>query len=480
MGTSTRFMMTRRGLAWAVVALVATLVACSSSTDSELAALDDVILLSDVPSVPDDAVEAPELTKPEADVLADLAMDAELGAENSADDASEAAPEMEPLDEIQGEVPSPLDVVAEAETSPELSPEIQSEPLVETTPELDPEPALEPGPEIIEEVTADATEELYEETSETDTDTGTDTSPEVSTCFDDPSICEDNNPCTQTWCGQGGHCASVCNCAWTCATDSDCAMDNQCIVTTCEVVGDATCGGSECVWELLACEEPEDPCWTAECDPQVGCVNVMDDWAPCDDGDPYTTNDHCLAGACFGSCEPLCVDEAGEALDCGLDGCGGSCGTCPQDYACEEGSCEPSCPPYCGAVPNCTGPVAFNGHGYYLCTQAKNYAQALQSCANHGTHLVTISSEAENDFIAGFADDEWTIWIGLDDRTDEGSFVWVTGEPLSYQDWSLGQPSDGLPPLGLGSEDCAKLNPSNGKWGDDACDDKAAFVCEVE
>ena len=42
------------------------------------------------------------------------------------------------------------------------------------------------------------------------------------------------------------------------------------------------------------------------------------------------------------SCEPLCEDRV-----CGADGCGGSCGTCPEGERCDAGGASCSCAPAC-------------------------------------------------------------------------------------------------------------------------------------
>ena len=48
----------------------------------------------------------------------------------------------------------------------------------------------------------------------------------------------------------------------------------------------------------------------------------------------------CESASCVSDCEPACDGKA-----CGDDGCGGTCGTCPQGGSCEDGAC--SCAPVC-------------------------------------------------------------------------------------------------------------------------------------
>ncbi len=74
------------------------------------------------------------------------------------------------------------------------------------------------------------------------------------------------------------------------------------------------------------------------CAPDCGDRECGDDGCggscgECPDGAP------CEGGVC--ACVPWCVD-----MECGDDGCGGSCGTCPPGFHCDDGDCV--CEPQCG------------------------------------------------------------------------------------------------------------------------------------
>lgn len=78
------------------------------------------------------------------------------------------------------------------------------------------------------------------------------------------------------------------------------------------------------------------------------CVPSCSDRACGDDGCGGTcgscaANQACDAGVC------TCVPRCGTAV-CGSDGCGGICGTCPANQACDAGSCTSTCVPQCGAA----------------------------------------------------------------------------------------------------------------------------------
>jgi len=86
-----------------------------------------------------------------------------------------------------------------------------------------------------------------------------------------------------------------------------------------------------------------------------------------------------------------------------------------------------------------TGPIVnpANGHSYYLLeqdtwTNSEAFAQTL------GGHMVTINDQAENDWLlATFGSEEIQMWIGLNDASSEGFYVWADGQPTTYLNWDL-------------------------------------------
>ena len=105
--------------------------------------------------------------------------------------------------------------------------------------------------------------------------------------------------------------------------------------------------------------------------------------------------------------------------------------------------------------------------------QAKSYAESL------GGHLVTISDETENTFVADLARSKGVVsdsWIGLTDEVREGTFTWVTGEPLNYKKWNPGQPDDWG-----GNEDYVAMGQFDKyTWNDTSGNDPLPFVVEFE
>ena len=110
-----------------------------------------------------------------------------------------------------------------------------------------------------------------------------------------------------------------------------------------------------------------------------------------------------------------------------------------------------------------TGPGA-NGHYYDFIQSAGITWTAADAAASSSVflgapgHLVTITSNDENTFVANLFSGDFRAWIGLTDTAVEGTYQWVTGETFSYNNWSAGEPS--------GDGDYVELFASNDKWND--------------
>ena len=82
-----------------------------------------------------------------------------------------------------------------------------------------------------------------------------------------------------------------------------------------------------------------------------------------------------------------------------------------------------------------------NGHTYFLSNFTEFGPDAIIAAAAIGGHLVTIADAAEDAFVASISNGQWA-WIGLNDVAVEGSFVWVTGEPVTYTNWCPNEPNN--------------------------------------
>ena len=93
--------------------------------------------------------------------------------------------------------------------------------------------------------------------------------------------------------------------------------------------------------------------------------------------------------------------------------------------------------------------------------------------------MLTIDDSSENtwadDTADTFSTSKW--WIGLNDISSEGSFVWEDGSSVSFTNWHSGEPNNGG-----GGEDCTQLNryhPTQ-TWNDEPCGQGLPFVCEYQ
>ena len=89
-------------------------------------------------------------------------------------------------------------------------------------------------------------------------------------------------------------------------------------------------------------------------------------------------------------------------------------------------------------------------------------------CESLGGHLVVINDQSEQDLLRSHS---LSGWIGLSDASQEGNWVWSSGEPVSYTNWNSGEPNNS------GNEDYAQMYGS-GVWND-ARDGQGYGIVEV-
>jgi len=120
---------------------------------------------------------------------------------------------------------------------------------------------------------------------------------------------------------------------------------------------------------------------------------------------------------------------------------------------------------------------------YYLSEFETTWPQANDICNRLQVHLVTITSQVENDFLTNALQGYETqnYWIGLTDAEDEGEFEWVSGELLVFTNWKPNEPNNLL-----GEEDVVEIairdsqSPANGQWNDQSSSDQLKFIVERE
>jgi uncharacterized protein (TIGR03437 family) len=108
--------------------------------------------------------------------------------------------------------------------------------------------------------------------------------------------------------------------------------------------------------------------------------------------------------------------------------------------------------------------AVFNGNTYYLLSN--NDFQTLENEAvSLGGHLTSVNSQDEQDFIWNqWGGEEQALCIGFTDEAEEGTFVWVSGEPVVYTNWSPGEPNNfmGIEHFTV----MAGFQDPNGRWND--------------
>jgi hypothetical protein len=107
----------------------------------------------------------------------------------------------------------------------------------------------------------------------------------------------------------------------------------------------------------------------------------------------------------------------------------------------------------------------------YRVTPGTDYDSAFELCAADGAHLAVIDTQEENDHLRMLGQD---LWIGFDDLTVEGTFLWVTGSQSAFEQFMGAEPNNAMM-----REDCATLR-ADGTWNDTDCDQNHAAICECD
>ena len=97
-----------------------------------------------------------------------------------------------------------------------------------------------------------------------------------------------------------------------------------------------------------------------------------------------------------------------------------------------------------------------NGRVVGLSAQRFRWNQAEAAAVSMSGHLITIRSQAEQDWLINNFSAIWFSgynpgpntpigpWIGLSDNAVEGFFAWSSGESPTYSNWESGQPNNGV------------------------------------
>jgi hypothetical protein len=108
-----------------------------------------------------------------------------------------------------------------------------------------------------------------------------------------------------------------------------------------------------------------------------------------------------------------------------------------------------------------------------MCFELLTWEQASSACQSEGRELASIHDMHTLEHL-NFAMAERIgmehFWIGLNDRQDEGQFVWTDGSPLDFEHWGPESPK----PWGE-HEDCV-FSAFHG-WMDVPCEEERPYLC---
>jgi hypothetical protein len=224
-------------------------------------------------------------------------------------------------------------------------------------------------------------------------------------------------------------------------------------------------GGAGCVPAAEICNGIDDNC-DGQIDEQDagGCTVFFKDA----DGDGFGADGDalclCAAAAPYSATQGGdCDDSRGSVHPGALELCNGIDEDCNALVDDGDGVCD------CVVISSA-------GHGYQFCVTPRTWAEAEAACQASGYHLATVENAAEQSFLSTgaslFSHDGF--WIGINDRAQEGAFVWSSGLPVGYTNWQSGEPDDAG-----GNEDCGQINryyPAS-TWSDRPCDGAQPYIC---
>lgn len=170
------------------------------------------------------------------------------------------------------------------------------------------------------------------------------------------------------------------------------------------------------------------------------------------------------AGGAGGAITP-CGDgavEVPEQCDDGNTAPGDGCSACKVDF---DFVCF-------GAPSQCFRGTknVLTGRCFFIPTVKHTWVDAVSACEGYGGKLARIFDQNDQNAAGDIIRME-DVFISANDKTLEGSFTWITGEPVTFAAWLAGQPDD------LMGEDCAVIEPLDG-WNDVFCTATKPFLCD--
>ena len=116
----------------------------------------------------------------------------------------------------------------------------------------------------------------------------------------------------------------------------------------------------------------------------------------------------------------------------------------------------------------------FQDSSYKICKTTMQQSSAAEACTDFGGHLVDITTQEEQDYLAGVLSERNSsdVWIGLTSSTKGGPLFWSDGSSLEFKAWDI---------LGRNeNQTCIRMNNAyNYRWGDRGCNWSYGYVCEL-
>lgn len=120
----------------------------------------------------------------------------------------------------------------------------------------------------------------------------------------------------------------------------------------------------------------------------------------------------------------------------------------------------------------------YNGHFYEFVAGSLSWQDALAAAAaaapmaGYTAHLVTITSQGEDDFVKALTGNATFVWAAGTDEALEGTWRWAAGPeageiffvlggpPVGYSNWNAGEPNNS------GTENYLHFKANAGNWND--------------
>ncbi|KAG9330471.1 hypothetical protein JZ751_024268 [Albula glossodonta] len=114
------------------------------------------------------------------------------------------------------------------------------------------------------------------------------------------------------------------------------------------------------------------------------------------------------------------------------------------------------------------------GQKYFVSDKTSGtFDEAVKLCGAVSAAPALPRSPEENQLLSRFLAGSESAWLSANDRTTEGTFVDLQGQPIKFSSWKASEPNNYK-----GVEDCAIVLP-NGTWNDVKCDSNVIIVCEI-